>query len=80
MNAREVPPGGVTHRVVLLSLDGLRPDAIEAFRERTLQRLMREGSHTLATTTIVPSKTRSACGWPRYSSITMRVSAATLMS
>ena len=54
---REAPAGGVTSHVVLVSIDGLRPDAIEAFGAGTLQRLMREGSYTLSATTILPSKT-----------------------
>jgi arylsulfatase A-like enzyme len=49
--------GGFTQHVVVISLDGLRPDAIGKFRARTLQRLMREGSYTLAARTIMPSKT-----------------------
>jgi arylsulfatase A-like enzyme len=43
--------------VVIISIDGLRPDAIEKFGARTLQRLMREGSYTLQAQTISPSKT-----------------------
>jgi arylsulfatase A-like enzyme len=43
--------------VVLVSIDGLRPDAITATSAPTLSRLMREGSFTLAATTILPSKT-----------------------
>ena len=49
--------GGFTQHVVVISLDGLRPDAIRRFRAGTLQRLMREGSYTLAARTIMPSKT-----------------------
>jgi arylsulfatase A-like enzyme len=41
----------------LISVDGLRPDAIQAFKADTLSRLIREGSYTLAATTILPSKT-----------------------
>ena len=48
---------GLTEHVVLVSIDGLRPDAITLFAAPTLQRLMREGSYTLKATTIVPSKT-----------------------
>jgi predicted AlkP superfamily pyrophosphatase or phosphodiesterase len=40
-----------------VSIDGLRPDAIEVFAATTLQRLMREGSYTLSASTINPSKT-----------------------
>jgi predicted AlkP superfamily pyrophosphatase or phosphodiesterase len=53
----ETRSGAVTDNVVLVSIDGLRPDAIDAFGARTLQRLMREGTYTLAATTILPSKT-----------------------
>jgi arylsulfatase A-like enzyme len=59
--AHEAPmgaqPSGVTRHVVLVSIDGLRPDAIRAFRARTLQRLMEEGSYSLTASTITPSKT-----------------------
>jgi predicted AlkP superfamily pyrophosphatase or phosphodiesterase len=46
-----------TSHVVIISLDGLRPDAIDKFGATTLQRLMREGSYTLNAKTILPSKT-----------------------
>jgi arylsulfatase A-like enzyme len=52
-----VPAASVTRHVVLVSVDGLRPDAIDAFKAPTLQRLIREGSATLAASTILPSKT-----------------------
>jgi predicted AlkP superfamily pyrophosphatase or phosphodiesterase len=51
------PAARLTPHVVLVSVDGLRPDAIEAFGAENLQRLMREGSYTLTASTIVPSKT-----------------------
>jgi predicted AlkP superfamily pyrophosphatase or phosphodiesterase len=50
-------PSGVTRVVVLVSIDGLRPDAIAAFEVPTLNRLMREGSYSLSASTITPSKT-----------------------
>lgn len=43
--------------VVVISVDGLRPDAIDRFGAKTLQRLMREGSYSLEAQTILPSKT-----------------------
>ena len=46
-----------SEHVVIISLDGLRPDAIDKFGARTLQRLMREGTYTLNAQTILPSKT-----------------------
>src|SRR5688572_20441101 len=52
-----VAKGRVTDHVIVISVDGLRPDAIERFGAPTLQRLMREGSYSLAATTIVPSRT-----------------------
>jgi predicted AlkP superfamily pyrophosphatase or phosphodiesterase len=52
-----VPQNGVTSNVVLVSIDGLRPDAIATFNATTMLRLMREGSYTLAASTINPSKT-----------------------
>jgi predicted AlkP superfamily pyrophosphatase or phosphodiesterase len=54
---RVQPERSVTRHVVLVSIDGLRPDAIQAFGATTLQRLMHEGSYTLAASTITPSKT-----------------------
>ena len=51
------PPASLTEHVILVSIDGLRPDAIRRFGAVNLQRLMREGSYTLAATTILPSKT-----------------------
>jgi predicted AlkP superfamily pyrophosphatase or phosphodiesterase len=47
----------LTNHVVIISVDGLRPDAIDKFGAKTLQRLMREGSYTLKAQTILPSKT-----------------------
>jgi arylsulfatase A-like enzyme len=55
--AQPMPAESVARHVVVISVDGLRPDAIETFGAKTLQRLMREGSYTLAATTIHPSKT-----------------------
>ena len=51
------PAGRVTSHVVIVSIDGLRPDAIARSPAPTLQRLLREGSATLAATTVLPSKT-----------------------
>lgn len=53
------PParGLVTDHVIVISVDGLRPDAIERFGAATMQRLMREGSYSLNARTIMPSKT-----------------------
>jgi predicted AlkP superfamily pyrophosphatase or phosphodiesterase len=48
---------GVTNHVVLISIDGLRPDAIGHGETPTLTRLVQDGSFTLAATTILPSKT-----------------------
>ena len=52
-----LPAHAVTRNVVVVSVDGLRPDAIGTFGAHTLQRLMREGSYTLSASTITPSKT-----------------------
>jgi predicted AlkP superfamily pyrophosphatase or phosphodiesterase len=52
-----VPTASVTRNVVIVSVDGLRPDAIDIFGASTLQRLMREGSYSLSASTIHPSKT-----------------------
>ena len=52
-----LPDDSVTRNVVIVSIDGLRPDAIATYGAPTLQRLMREGSYTLSASTIHPSKT-----------------------
>lgn len=44
-------------RVVLISLDGLRPDAITAANAPTLVRLAKEGASTLKAQTVLPSLT-----------------------
>jgi predicted AlkP superfamily pyrophosphatase or phosphodiesterase len=49
--------GAVTDHVVIVSVDGLRPDAIAHFNVATIGRLTNEGSYSLAATTINPSKT-----------------------
>ncbi len=51
------PAGAVTDHVIVISIDGLRPDAIERFGAGRLQRLMREGAWSLEAQTIYPSKT-----------------------
>jgi arylsulfatase A-like enzyme len=55
--AQAPPASALTPHVVLVSIDGLRPDAIARFGASTLQRLIREGSYSLEATTISPSKT-----------------------
>ena len=50
-------PGARTSHVVVISVDGLRPDAIARYGAPTLQRLVREGRATLDARTIVPSLT-----------------------
>ena len=57
MTGRALPPMAITRHVVVISIDGLRPDAIRAFPAPMLQRLLREGSFTLDARTILPSKT-----------------------
>jgi predicted AlkP superfamily pyrophosphatase or phosphodiesterase len=49
--------GAVTDHVIVVSIDGLRPDAIQKYNLQTLTRLMREGSYSLSARTILPSKT-----------------------
>lgn len=51
------PDSARTQHVVVISIDGLRPDAIEGYDLSTLQRLMDRGSYTLDARTILPSKT-----------------------
>ncbi len=52
-----LPTASISRHVVVVSVDGLRPDAIAAYDAPTLQRLMRQGSYTLSASTIHPSKT-----------------------
>jgi predicted AlkP superfamily pyrophosphatase or phosphodiesterase len=51
------PDASLTRNVLLVSIDGLRADAIGEFGAPTLQRLMREGSYSLSARTIMPSST-----------------------
>ena len=55
--AQPLPQTSVSQHVLVVSIDGLRPDAIAAYSAPTLQRLIREGSYTLSATTIDPSTT-----------------------
>ena len=48
---------GVARHVIVISIDGLRADAIEAAGARNLQRMMREGAYSLRARTIMPSRT-----------------------
>jgi len=57
LSVRPLPLDSVTRNVVVVSIDGLRPDAIEASGALTLGRLMHEGSYTLNASTVQPSKT-----------------------
>jgi len=52
-----LPAASISRNVVVVSVDGLRPDAIDSYGAPTLQRLMREGSSTMSASTIDPSKT-----------------------
>ena len=55
--APPIPLAGLSRHVLVVSIDGLRPDAIQAYNAPTMQRLIREGSYTLSGRTIDPSKT-----------------------
>jgi predicted AlkP superfamily pyrophosphatase or phosphodiesterase len=55
--ARPAAKGRVTNHVLIISIDGLRPDAIERFNAATLQRLMQEGAYSRDAQTILPSTT-----------------------
>jgi predicted AlkP superfamily pyrophosphatase or phosphodiesterase len=55
--APAVRHGRVTDHVVVISIDGLRPDAIEKYNAPTIQRLMREGRYSLTAQTISTSLT-----------------------
>ena len=47
-------------RVIVVVLDGLRPDAINTFHLHHIQRLMRSGASTMCATTVSPSITAAA--------------------
>ena len=49
--------GRVTDHVIVISIDGLRPDAIAKFQARTLERLMARGRYSLTAQTIAISNT-----------------------
>jgi predicted AlkP superfamily pyrophosphatase or phosphodiesterase len=51
------PASAITSHLVIISVDGLRPDAIGAYDTPNFHRLIREGSYTLEARTILPSKT-----------------------
>lgn len=53
----EPRPGALARHVVVISIDGLRPDAIEASGARNLLRMMQEGAYSLRARTIMPSRT-----------------------
>ena len=52
-----VKRGAVTDHVLIISIDGLRPDAIDRFGAHTIQRLRAEGTTAAEARTILPSKT-----------------------
>ncbi|HSL70133.1 MAG TPA: ectonucleotide pyrophosphatase/phosphodiesterase, partial [Longimicrobiales bacterium] len=52
-----VKSGAVTDHVIVISIDGLRPDAIDKYQLSTLMRLRAEGAHATEARTIFPSKT-----------------------
>lgn len=47
----------LTPHLIIISIDGLRPDAIERYSARALRRLIGEGAYSLEAETIFPSKT-----------------------
>lgn len=50
-------PGALARHVIVISIDGLRPDAIQAAGAQNLQRMMGEGAYSLQARTIMPSRT-----------------------
>jgi predicted AlkP superfamily pyrophosphatase or phosphodiesterase len=52
-----MPESSITGYVVVISIDGLRPDAIGERETPFLFRMMQTGSYSLAATTIMPSNT-----------------------
>ena len=65
--AASAPRGRTANHVIVVSIDGLRPDAIARFKAPTLSRLMREGRYSLTAQTIdlsltLPSHTSMLTG------------------
>ncbi|HEY5902494.1 MAG TPA: alkaline phosphatase family protein, partial [Anaerolineales bacterium] len=54
-----IPRPSIT-RVVIISIDGLRPDAIDAAPMPVLQELLRGGAYSLSAQTVMPSTTLPA--------------------
>jgi len=52
-----LPQSTITNHVLVISVDGLRPDAIGERETPILSRMMRTGSYSLKATTIMPSNT-----------------------
>jgi predicted AlkP superfamily pyrophosphatase or phosphodiesterase len=50
-------PDAISTHVIVISIDGLRADAIEKYHPRTLLRLARDGAHAIGAQTITPSRT-----------------------
>jgi predicted AlkP superfamily pyrophosphatase or phosphodiesterase len=50
----------LTRHVVLISIDGLRPESIERFGASTIRQVMRKASYTLRAQTVQPTKTLPA--------------------
>lgn len=57
-----MPAQRVIRRVIVVVLDGLRPDAIDAFDLHTLHGLAARGAHTMSARTVAPSVTAAAMG------------------
>jgi len=55
-----VPPSAVVERVLIVSFDGLRPDAIELAPMKNLLSLMETGAYSLTAQTVFPSLTLPA--------------------
>src|SRR5688572_21567886 len=53
----EASSRAVTEHVIVISIDGLRADAIQTSGAETLPRLMKEGAYSLQAKTILPSIT-----------------------
>ncbi len=52
-----MPASSVSRHVLVVSVDGLRPDALGATHTPTLHRMMETGSYSLSANTIMPSNT-----------------------
>ncbi|MCG3171909.1 MAG: hypothetical protein GMKNLPBB_00050 [Myxococcota bacterium] len=63
VNALVKPPAGASRRVLIIGIDGLRPDALQAAGTTALALLQRKGAWTMKAGTQLDAITKSGPGW-----------------